>query len=223
MIRDLSLAQIAALGATMPPADGVGRRSACARVYWISLRSPSSARSSSRRSSKRARSRRKPSSVSATPSRRQVRFCDEQGDLRKRDLKDMLVGNILAVSWPEVTKTALLYGATARSTSLPQAVPGHLDEPRPRRGARPVGEVLGLPVIRLVGFVVTSSVSIAGVCGVLLLIVQSSPRCSTLIRSGSGWRLAGRWARSCRRSASTCRSNSTFHRRHDCGHVRARR
>src|SRR5262245_42078324 len=26
-------------------------------------------------------------------------------------LKDMLVGNILAVSWPEVTKTALLYGA----------------------------------------------------------------------------------------------------------------
>src|SRR5467141_5196236 len=25
-------------------------------------------------------------------------------------LKDMLVGNILAVSWPEVTKTALLYG-----------------------------------------------------------------------------------------------------------------
>src|SRR5216684_5236635 len=26
-------------------------------------------------------------------------------------LKDMLVGNILAVSWPEVRKTALLYGA----------------------------------------------------------------------------------------------------------------
>ena len=26
-------------------------------------------------------------------------------------LKDMLVGNILAVSWPEVGKTALLYGA----------------------------------------------------------------------------------------------------------------
>src|SRR5215468_698696 len=26
-------------------------------------------------------------------------------------LKDMLVGNILAVSWPEVAKTALLYGA----------------------------------------------------------------------------------------------------------------
>jgi zinc/manganese transport system permease protein len=26
-------------------------------------------------------------------------------------LKDMLVGNILAVSWPEVGETALLYGA----------------------------------------------------------------------------------------------------------------
>ena len=26
-------------------------------------------------------------------------------------LKDMLVGNILAVSWPEVGRTALLYGA----------------------------------------------------------------------------------------------------------------
>ena len=52
-------------------------------------------------------------------------------------LKDMLVGNILAVSWPEVGKTAVLYGAIgALPLHLPQAVPRDLDESRRRRRRR---------------------------------------------------------------------------------------
>ena len=73
---DLSLAQIAALGATIAlllPISGGDPHAPV--VYWISLASPSSARSSSRRSAASGRGfRRKRSSASATPSRRRRRF-----------------------------------------------------------------------------------------------------------------------------------------------------
>ena len=49
-------------------------------------------------------------------------------------LKDMLVGNILAVSWEEVGKTAILYGVRRHlPLRLPQAVPRHLAQPRQSR------------------------------------------------------------------------------------------
>ena len=66
-------------------------------------------------------------------------------------LKDMLVGNILSVQWPEVWLTAAIY---ARDRPLPlhlqEAVPGDLA--RPERGRRQghVGAVLGLPLLRVV-------------------------------------------------------------------------
>ena len=67
-------------------------------------------------------------------------------------LKDMLVGNILAVSWWEVGKTAALYAVDrGLPLRLPPAVPGHLDGPR--QGRERTGSqraVLGLPLLRVV-------------------------------------------------------------------------
>jgi len=46
-------------------------------------------------------------------------------------LKDMLVGNLLFVSWHDVGKTALLYGAIGVfSLHFPQELSSDLTEPR---------------------------------------------------------------------------------------------
>jgi zinc/manganese transport system permease protein len=108
-------------------------------------------------------------------------------------LKDMLVGNILAVSWPEVGRTALLYGAIgvfhfvfrkpflAISTSHGQA------------------SVPGLSVrwwdflfYSSFGFVVTSSVSIAGVLLVFCYLIVPSVG-AMLYAERIGRRLAIGW------------------------------
>src|SRR4029450_13550824 len=90
-------------------------------------------------------------------------------------LKDMLVGNILAVSWPEVRKTALLYGAIGafhyifRHKFLAISM-------NPRKA-----EAEGLSIkcwdflfYGSFGFVVTSSVSIAGVLLVFCYLIVPS-------------------------------------------------
>jgi len=46
-------------------------------------------------------------------------------------LKDMLVGNILAVSWPEVRKTAILYALVGIfPLCVSQEIPADFHEPR---------------------------------------------------------------------------------------------
>src|SRR5215469_2621812 len=81
---DLSLAQIAALGATiallMPFSGGDPHAPS---VYWVSLLF---------------------TFIGA------FIFAMSKATSESEHLKDMLVGNILAVSWHEVTKTAILYG-----------------------------------------------------------------------------------------------------------------
>jgi len=108
-------------------------------------------------------------------------------------LKDMLVGNILAVQWPEVRKTALLYGAVGlfhfifRRQFLAISTSHH--EP----------EKTGLNV-RLwdflfyasFGFVVTSSVSIAGVLLVFCYLIVPSVA-AMLYADHIGPRLAIGW------------------------------
>lgn len=108
-------------------------------------------------------------------------------------LKDMLVGNILAVSWPEVGHTALLYGAIGlfhyiyRKKFLLISI-----DPR---GA----EVQGVS-IRLwdflfyasFGFVVTSSVAIAGVLLVFCYLIVPSVG-AMLFADRIGPRLAIGW------------------------------
>ena len=111
---DLSLAQIAALGAAIAhPAADHRRRPACARRSTGSASgSRSSARSCSRRSG--------PSRAHSAGGDHRHLLCRGLGGAilamskatsESEHLKDMLVGNILAVSWQEVGETAALYGA----------------------------------------------------------------------------------------------------------------
>src|SRR3978361_2085498 len=111
---DLSLAQIAALGATiallLPFSNGDPH---APFVYWISLAFTfMGAFVFSTIRSKRGR----------IPQEAIIGICYavasaaailamSKATSESEHLKDMLVGNILAVSWPEVGKTALLYGA----------------------------------------------------------------------------------------------------------------
>src|SRR5205814_3067181 len=111
---DLSLAQIAALGATiailLPISSGDPHAPV---VYWISLAFTFiGALVFSTIRSKRAR----------IPQEAIIGICYavasagailamSKATSESEHLKDMLVGNILAVSWSEVGKTAMLYGA----------------------------------------------------------------------------------------------------------------
>jgi zinc/manganese transport system permease protein len=108
-------------------------------------------------------------------------------------LKDMLVGNILTVSWAEVRKTALLYGAIGLFHFLLRKrfllISMHPQE----------AEKQGIPV-RLwdflfyasFGFVVTSSVAIAGVLLVFCYLIVPSVG-AMLYAENIGPRLAIGW------------------------------
>src|SRR6187431_2871991 len=111
---DLSLAQIAAFGGTIALLLPISGGDAHAPVvYWVSLAFTfMGAFVFSTIRSRRAR----------IPQEAIIGICYavasaaailamSKATSESEHLKDMLVGNILAVSWPEVGKTALLYGA----------------------------------------------------------------------------------------------------------------
>ena len=131
---DLSLAQIAALGATIAlllPFTGGDPHGPW--VYWISagLHVHRSRRSSPRSARSARASPRRPSSASryAVASAASI-LAMSKATSESEHLKDMLVGNILAVSWQEVLKTAVaLRGRGRLPLRLPEAVPRHLDGP----------------------------------------------------------------------------------------------
>jgi zinc/manganese transport system permease protein len=119
-------------------------------------------------------------------------------------LKDMLVGNILAVSWPEVGHTALLYGAIGLFHYVYRK--NFLLISLDPRGA----EAKGLS-IRLwdflfyasFGFVVTSSVAIAGVLLVFCYLIVPSVG-AMLFAERIGPRLAIGWTMGTLVSALGC-------------------
>ncbi len=116
-----------------------------------------------------------------------------QATSESEHLKDMLVGNILAVSWPEVAKTAALYAGVGAFHYLfrQKFLAISLDHQR--------AEAQGLNV-RLwdflfyasFGFVVTSSVSIAGVLLVFCYLIVPSVA-AMLYAERIGHRLAIGW------------------------------
>ena len=124
-------------------------------------------------------------------------------------LKDMLVGNILAVSWHEVVQDRGC--STARSALFHYVFRKQFlaisHEPRAGRGdAASTCRLWDFLFYASFGFVVTSSVSIAGVLLVFCyLIVPSVAAMLYADRSGRGWPSGGRWAPWCRRSACICR------------------
>ena len=193
---DLSLAQIAALGATiallLPYSNGDPH---APFVYWISLAFTfMGAFIFSTIRSKRAR----------IPHEAIIGICYavasaasilamSKATSESEHLKDMLVGNILAVSWPEVAKTAALYGAIGafhfvfRKKFLAISMDHHK------------AEASGLNVkfwdflfYASFGFVVTSSVSIAGVLLVFSYLIVPSVA-AMLYADTIGKRLAIGW------------------------------
>jgi zinc/manganese transport system permease protein len=194
---DLSLAQIAALGATIAlllPVSGGDPHAPV--VYWISLAFTFlGALVFSTIRSKRAR----------IPQEAIIGICYavasagailamSKATSESEHLKDMLVGNILAVSWPEVAKTALLYGAIGAFHYVfrKQFLAISMSHDR--------AEAHGLSVkfwdflfYASFGFVVTSSVSIAGVLLVFCYLIVPSVA-AMLYADSIGKRLAIGWS-----------------------------
>src|SRR5205085_1079147 len=90
-------------------------------------------------------------------------------------LKDMLVGNILAVSWSEVGKTALLYGAIGLFHYLCRDKFMSISVDPKAAEARGISiKFWDFLFYASFGFVVTSSVSIAGVLLVFCYLIVPS-------------------------------------------------
>jgi zinc/manganese transport system permease protein len=193
---DLSLAQIAALGATaallLPISNGDPHAPV---VYWISLAFTFlGAAVFSTIRSKRAR----------IPQEAIIGICYavasaasilamSKATSESEHLKDMLVGNILAVSWGEVAKTALLYGAIGlfhfifRHKFLAISM-----DPRRAEAEGISIKLWDFLFYASFGFVVTSSVSIAGVLLVFCYLIVPSVA-AMLYADTIGRRLAIGW------------------------------
>src|SRR5262245_8918258 len=172
---DLSLAQIAALGATVGlllPFSGADPHAPV--VYWISLAFTFlGALIFSTIRAKRARIPQEAIiGISYAVASAAAILAMSKATSESEHLKDMLVGNILAVSWAEVSKTAVLYGGIGlfhyvfRRNFLTISMD-------PQRA-----EAEGLSIkfwdflfYASFGFVVTSSVSIAGVLLVFCYLI----------------------------------------------------
>jgi zinc/manganese transport system permease protein len=194
---DLSLAQIAALGATvallLPWSSGDPH---APMVYWISLAFTFiGAAVFSMIRVKRAR----------IPQEAIIGICYavasgaailamSKATSESEHLKDMLVGNILAVSWQDVRKTALLYGLVGlfhfvfRRQFLAISM-DHVDAPLSGLSVR----VWDFLFYASFGFVVTSSVSIAGVLLVFCYLIVPSVA-AMLYADSIGKRLAIGWS-----------------------------
>ncbi len=193
---DLSLAQIAALGATIAillPFSGGDPHAPS--VYWVSLVFTFiGAAIFSMIRGKRARIPQEAIiGISYAVASAASILAMSKSTSESEHLKDMLVGNIIAVSWHDVTKTALLYGAIGlfhyvfRKPFLAISM-NHDAE-----------TVNGLNVrwwdflfYASFGFVVTSSVAIAGVLLVFCYLIVPSVA-AMLFADTIGKRLAIGW------------------------------
>jgi zinc/manganese transport system permease protein len=193
---DLSLAQIAALGATIAlllPVTGGDPHSPLA--YWISLAFTFlGAFVFSTIRSRRAR----------IPQEAIIGICYavasaaailamSKATSESEHLKDMLVGNILAVSWPEVGKTALLYGAIGLFHYIfrHKFLAISMDHRKAEADGISV-KFWDFLFYASFGFVVTSSVSIAGVLLVFCYLIVPSVA-AMLYSETIGKRLAIGW------------------------------
>jgi zinc/manganese transport system permease protein len=194
---DLSLAQIAALGATIAlllPVSGGDPHAPV--VYWISL--AFTFMGAFVFAMVRPKDRRIPQEAIigicyAVASAAAI-VAMSKATSESEHLKDMLVGNILAVSWSDVSKTALLYGAVGafhyrfrrRFLSISMAHRhGHDHSNSPR--------MWDFLFYASFGFVVTSSVSIAGVLLVFCYLIVPSVA-AMLYADSIGKRLAIGWS-----------------------------
>ena len=193
---DLSLAQIAALGATIALLiPGVGGDPHAPFTYWVSLAFTFlGALVFSTIRSRRAR----------IPQEAIIGICYavasaaailamSKATSESEHLKDMLVGNILAVSWTEVGKTAVLYGAIGifhyifRHKFLAISM-----DPKKAEAEGISLKLWDFLFYASFGFVVTSSVAIAGVLLVFCYLIVPSVA-AMLYADTIGRRLAIGW------------------------------
>jgi len=194
---DLSLAQIAALGATiavlMPFSGGDPHHP---MVYWVSLGFTFiGAALFSTLHSHRAR----------IPQEAIIGICYavasaaaivamSKSSSQAEHLQHMLVGNILAVSWHEVLKTALLYGAVGAFHYIFRHRFLAISMNRDRAAAEGISvRTWDFLFYASFGFVVTSSVSIAGVLLVFCYLIVPSVA-AMLYSERIGTRLAIGWS-----------------------------
>jgi zinc/manganese transport system permease protein len=193
---DLSLAQIAALGGTiallMPISGGDPHAPV---VYWISLGFTfiGAAIFSMVRTHRARIPQEAIIGITYAVASAAAILAMSKSTSQAEHLKDMLVGNIIAVSWPEVTKTAALYGAIG----LFHYVFRHKFLAISLQHDRV--EIEGLSVrfwdflfYASFGFVVTSSVAIAGVLLVFCYLIVPSVA-AMLYADRIGSRLAIGW------------------------------
>jgi len=191
---DLALAQIAALGATVAVVAGMDPHGRAA--YWISLAFTflgagifAVARTSRGHIPQEAFIGIAYAVASATA----ILFMSKATG-ETEHLKDMLVGNILAVSWPEVRKTALLYSAIGVFHYIfrRQFLAISMDARRAEEQGLNV-KLWDFLFYASFGFVVTSSVAIAGVLLVFCYLIVPSVA-AMLYADSIGKRLAIGWS-----------------------------
>jgi zinc/manganese transport system permease protein len=194
---DLSLAQIAALGATIAlllPITGGDPHAPFA--YWVSLAFTFlGALVFSTIRSRRARIPQEAIiGISYAVASAAAILAMSKATSESEHLKDMLVGNILAVSWPEVGKTAILYGAIGafhyifRHKFLAISL-----DPRKAEAEGISIKTWDFLFYASFGFVVTSSVAIAGVLLVFCYLIVPSVA-AMLYADTIGRRLAIGWS-----------------------------
>src|SRR5438876_4777843 len=190
---DLALAQIAALGATVAVVVGMDPHGRAA--YWISLAFTfigagifAFARSSRGHIPQEAFIGIAYAVASATAILLMSKATGET-----EHLKDMLVGNILAVSWPEVRKTAFLYGAIGIFHFLfrKRFLAISMNHGKAEKSGLNV-RFWDFLFYASFGFVVTSSVAIAGVLLVFCYLIVPSVG-AMLFADRIGTRLAIGW------------------------------
>jgi zinc/manganese transport system permease protein len=193
---DLSLAQIAALGAAVAlllPFTGQDPHGPW--VYWISLGFTfiGAAIFSTIRSRRARIPQEAIIGISYAVASAAAILAMSKATSESEHLKDMLVGNILAVSWAEVLKTALLYGAIGAFHYVFRGkfLAISLDHEKAEAEGIKV-KLWDFLFYASFGFVVTSSVSIAGVLLVFCYLIVPSVA-AMLYAERVGRRLAIGW------------------------------
>lgn len=193
---DLSLAQIAALGATiallLPVSDGDPHAPV---VYWISL--GFTFIGAAIFSMVRTRRARIPQEaiigIAYAVASAAAILAMSKSTSQAEHLKDMLVGNIIAVSWPEVGHTAVLYGAIGLFHYIFRQKFLAISMDPERAEAEGVSiRLWDFLFYASFGFVVTSSVAIAGVLLVFCYLIVPSVA-AMLYADRIGARLAIGW------------------------------
>jgi zinc/manganese transport system permease protein len=190
---DLALAQIAALGATIALVMGMDPHSG--NTYWISLGFTflGAAIFSLTRSRRKTIPPEAFIGITYAVASAASILATSKATSETEHLKDMLVGNILAVSWHEVGKTALLYSAIGMFHFIFRR--RFLAISMNHNGAeRDLGFVRFWDFLFYAsfGFVVTSSVAIAGVLLVFCYLIVPSVG-AMLFAERIGPRLAIGW------------------------------